>query len=123
MVLASWLLSVAWHLLLGPQRPGQPGSSVRPGARPAQGWAPLGFLWGAPLVTLQGRAGGGYRSHLLESGPRGPASTLHSLNPEHVALTRPGPAGLPCGLPHGLCLNWALQRPAPTRKPHKLKSE
>ena len=49
--------------------------------RPAQDWAPLWFLGGAPLVTPQGRAGGGYRSHLPESGPLGPASTLHSLNP------------------------------------------
>ena len=44
---------------------------------------------------------------------------LHTAQPEpeHVALTQPGPTGLSCGLQHGLCLNWALQRPAPTRKP------
>ena len=83
--------------------------SIRPGVRPAQGWAPLWFLGGAPLVTPQGRAGGGYRSHLPESGPLGPASTLH------VALTQPGPAGLSCGLQHGLCLNWLG---SPASSPH-----
>lgn len=42
---------------------------------------------------------------------------LHTAQPapEHVAFTQPGPAGLSCGLQHGLCLNWLG---SPASSPH-----
>ena len=122
MILSSCPLSVAWHLLLGPQRPDQPGSSIWPGVHPAQGWAPLWFLRGAPLVTLQGRAGGGYRSHLPESGPLGPASTLRSLNPSMSPWPSQDPLACRVGCSMGFA--WTgLSSVQPPHASHKLKSE
>lgn len=93
--------------------------SIRPGA-PLPRAGLLVVSQGSSLVTPQGRAGGGYRLALPESGPLGPAPHCTACT-RACRLTQPGPAGLSCGLQHGLCLNWALQRPGPHTRATSLK--